>query len=76
MLICPVCNGIVEYTAICPICKNSMKVLDRVEYYYDEYSLNQEQDLNDISKDMYCSHYCYCEMCNKTIITKVDKVKE
>ncbi|WP_035165797.1 hypothetical protein [Caloramator sp. ALD01] len=76
MFICPVCNGIVDYVVICPICKKTMKLLDKVEYYYDDYALNLEQNTLEDTKDIYCSHYCFCEECNKTVIVKVDKVKE
>lgn len=76
MYICPVCNGIVDYIAICSNCKNEMKILDKVEYYRDEYAVNLEQNTLETITMSVCEHYCYCEGCNKTIVIKVDKVNE
>lgn len=75
MLICPVCNGIIEYIGICPNCKSQMKVQDRVETYFDEYAQNLEQNLLENSKQV-CSHYCYCENCGKTTTVKIEKIQE
>lgn len=79
MLICPVCNGLVEYIKYCPICGEKMEVLDRVENYYDDYSpyLNYSMtDMNDGDVSYICSHICYCQRCGNRIVASVNNVLE
>jgi hypothetical protein len=79
MNICPVCNGLMEYTKYCPRCGEKMQIYDRVENYYDDYSpyLSYElTDLNDGDASNICSHFWYCRNCGNQDIVKIRNIVE
>lgn len=66
MLICPVCNGLVDYNKKCPLCGSRMEILDRIENYYDSYSADlpyEITDLNDGDPSYICKHIIICPSC-------------
>lgn len=79
MLICPVCNGLIEYIKYCPSCGSKMKVMDRVENYYDDYSPYLSYELTDLidgDTSYICSHICVCPNCGERCVASVRGVLE
>lgn len=76
-LICPLCNGLKEYTYLCNSCNSQMKDVGPVVDYLDEYSPYLSKDLTqlvDKAPSENCIHLLSCEKCNKDKRKIVDMI--
>ncbi|HZK57943.1 MAG TPA: hypothetical protein VFD17_06505 [Clostridia bacterium] len=66
--ICPICNGLTNYTIKCPDCGNRMEAGSTVQDYSDAYSpyldksITQQMDGTEHNR---CVHLFYCPNCNE-----------
>lgn len=78
-LICPLCNGLINYEVNCPTCGSEMSNQGPVVDYLDEYSpyLSNSitQKVDGVPQDQ-CVHLYQCEKCNRDKRIIIDRVKK
>lgn len=67
---CPLCNGFIELSVICPHCLNKMENQGRVSDLYGPYSpyrpideLRMSNNMNEDENEQQCAHYFSCPDC-------------
>ncbi len=76
-LICPICNGLEEYSIRCNKCKEVMKDMGRITDYYDDYSAYLEMSITDLvdgAPSNECVHLYTCKNCHNDRRIQIDKV--
>jgi len=79
--ICPVCNGLGLFQAVCPACRTEAEDLGRLGDYYGPYSpyrpiddIRMTNGFSDV-RDRLCLHNAYCGRCNSTFIVQVTEIE-
>lgn len=76
-LICPLCNGLEEYSFKCEQCNGIMDDKGRIIDYFDEYSPYLEMSITELidgaPRDK-CVHLLTCKYCNSDKRIYIDKV--
>ncbi|SKC63893.1 hypothetical protein [Maledivibacter halophilus] len=76
-LICPLCNGLIEYNIECRLCNEKMEDKGRIADYYDNYSSYLDMNITElIDKVEYdkCVHLFVCSNCNNDKRIAIDKI--
>ena len=74
--LCPLCNGIIEYTKKCSKCGLDMEDKGRMQDYLDNYSpyLNYSiTDMVDGEGPNVCKHIFVCPICGISSSVNIDK---
>jgi Cys-tRNA synthase (O-phospho-L-seryl-tRNA:Cys-tRNA synthase) len=77
-LVCPLCNGIVDFNIKCPICDKSMINEGPVVDYLDEYSPYLASDITQLVDGApydKCVHLFQCKHCNYDDRVQIDRVR-
>ncbi|MTI48603.1 hypothetical protein [Sporosalibacterium faouarense] len=76
-LICPLCNGLVEYKLECPKCRSNMTDQGPLVDYLDDYSPYLASDITEkvdgVSHNK-CVHLYQCENCSNDKRVTINKV--
>ncbi len=77
-LICPLCNGLIEYHVVCEECGSDMTDAGALVNYLDNYSpyLSNDitQQVDGASYDK-CVHLFQCDVCNKDKRVTIKRVR-
>ncbi|MFW5647970.1 MAG: hypothetical protein ACOCG5_02690 [Candidatus Alkaliphilus sp. MAG34] len=66
--VCPICNGLANYTIRCPDCGSQMEAGSAVQDYFDAYSPYLDKRIirqADGVEHNRCVHLFYCPNCNE-----------
>jgi len=79
-ILCPCCNGIIEYSLICPDCGHIMEDNGSMKDYYGPYSPYLEQDEYEPAEirkgDNDCIHLFHCPVCSRNNLVVIEKIKK
>lgn len=78
--ICPVCNGLNELAATCPVCRATLDDCGPLEDYYGPYSPYEENELvaaqGDSVYEGFCRHLTRCSSCGHETRVAVPVITE
>ena len=78
-LVCPLCNGLVDYEVGCPRCGNSMTDEGAIVNYFDNYSPYLSNDITQLvdgATHDKCVHLFQCKVCNKDKRVTINRVRK
>lgn len=77
-LVCPLCNGMLNYETYCPRCSDRLKDTGPIVDYLDEYSPYLSNDMTQLVDGVEhekCCHLFKCEKCNFERKVEINRVR-